>query len=99
MYTKGEWKQTSSGFEFGNGIRKFVSQQNGGHYIIAEVGGKTENEALSNAHLIAAAPDLYEALKVALTCVELWRAECKDSYHISPVITQISKAINKAEGK
>ena len=68
-YTKGEWKVTDSAFSRFTAYRG--RKQGGRTFVttalnlnqIAEAQGDTQEEAEANAHLIAAAPDMYEALK------------------------------------
>jgi len=49
-----------------------------------------KTEALANARLIAAAPDMYEALKMVIT----------DGCYMSPFVGEaVHKAISKVEGK
>ena len=63
-YTKGEWKISHSAFDRchgGKGAREFVVNKDEDE--IAEVQGNTNDKCLANAHLISAAPEMYEALK------------------------------------
>ncbi len=75
-YTKGEWKVTK-GFKVVAGIKSAQA--------VADVFGETAKEVEANAHLIAAAPDMYEALKALPEQVK-W-------------IPEVAKALAKAEGK
>lgn len=92
-YTKGEWAVTNTAFErFSTfrgkrtGARTFVT--NGFELDeIAEVQGDTEEEAEANAHLIAAAPDMYQALK------ELQKDQIVEQ------MDNIEEALRKAESK
>ena len=68
-YSKGEWEVTDSGF---NRFTTYRNKRTGGRIfvtfgedleLIAEVQGDSQEEAEANAHLIAAAPELYEAMK------------------------------------
>ena len=79
-YTKGEWK-----------VEGFNVFDNDGHSI-ASCGTYSERkhgECITNAHLISAAPDMYEALKEA-------RLHCSGGTNL---ISRIDQAIAKAEGK
>lgn len=85
-HTPGPW--TTGGF--------YVKAADG-HIMIADVtcgNGPPTDEEKANAHLIAAAPDMYEAL-VALTCSD--NDVLNDG--ASPVWAAAMKAIAKAEGK
>ena len=71
-YTKGDWKVTESAF---NRFTTYRSKRSGGRIfvtfgeelgMIAEVQGDTQEEADANARLIAAAPDMYEALEAIM---------------------------------
>jgi hypothetical protein len=71
-YTKGEWRVTNTAFARWDtyrgkrlGARTFVTV---GIEVdqVAEVHGDTDEECEANAHLIAAAPQLYETLKRTL---------------------------------
>lgn len=71
----------------------------------AEAGGRNESEALANANLIAAAPDLLAACKLALRDIEatlyLWPAEVSESPELIGARTRrevYAAAIRKAEG-
>jgi hypothetical protein len=62
-------------------------------------------ESEANAHLIAAAPDMYEALKLTYGLIELARKYFPKSIHnpdkfqLENTCAAIGKAIRKAEGK
>jgi hypothetical protein len=65
--------------------------------IICEVGRLDYNESGGNAKLIAAAPDLYEALKNARELLSWWQGERGDSIHAG-VMELADAAIAKVEG-
>lgn len=58
-----------------------------------EGGEKANIEAYSNAHIIAAAPDLLVAAKLALAYLQ------KEGFHDGDAYPALLKAITKAEGK
>ena len=58
-HTKGEWILSAGCFA--RQVKTYVT--NTDLEVIAGVEANTEKEVLANAHLIAAAPDMYEALK------------------------------------
>lgn len=100
-YTKGEWSISESKEQcFGETIvnRKIVTMTKIGK---ADVGvalginsiGNKYPEAEANAHLISAAPDMYEALKEYIEV-----ATIQDPI-ILPIFNKIKKAVAKAEGK
>ncbi|KKL87953.1 hypothetical protein LCGC14_1929560 [marine sediment metagenome] len=71
-FTKGEWKVTDSAF---SRYTTYRSNRTGGRAFVtvtedleqvAEAQGSTQEEAEANAHLIAAAPAMYEALKTLI---------------------------------
>lgn len=102
-FTRGPWRFNpgESNISHTNVIRDrsigAVDQDYGAGYHIADVwrDGELMKEAEANARLIAAAPELYEALKAALISVELDASEVNNQ---EPLIAQIKAAIQKAEG-
>ena len=57
-------------------------------------------EKLANAHLIAAAPELYEAARVALTTYQgLQKAMLRTGIDVSPVIEILKETMAKARGE
>ena len=85
-YTKGEWKLkvSKTGWQIGSE-----------HHLIAYYASTQNPEAEANAHLIAAAPDMYEALKFLVA----WDASYDDAALISKACSYARKAIAKVEGK
>ncbi len=89
--TKGEWE--------------VKTEKGGGTAIVS--GGQTiaslywfESEGMiANAHLIAAAPDCYEALKESKAQLKLWIKDHGDDIATLEAINLIDKALAKAEGK
>ena len=100
-YTKGDWEITDSAFsrfttyrKHRTGGRTFVTTLLS-RELIAEAQGDTQEEAEANAHLIAASPDMYEALRQAWA---LLATRC----HIPAIKSAADicgKALAKAEGK
>ena len=57
-------------------------------------------ECEANAHLIAAAPELYEAARVALTTYQgLQKAMLRTGIDVSPVIEILKETMAKARGE
>lgn len=83
MFTKGEWEV------IGNFVA--VQKEDGNSYEICKV-SMHDPEWKSNAQLIAAAPDMYEALIKAKAVI----ASLKEERATLEIIQQ---ALNKAEGK
>jgi hypothetical protein len=85
-YTKGEWKV----FHYGDVGQKpsAISVITDDEKLLCKLGIQKEWEA--NAHLIAAAPELYEALKAAIRIIEV-------EHIVVPV--KCIEALAKAEGK
>lgn len=94
-------KHTEGPWEVGDLVEndytpRYVEVLAGGVKIIAKATyGKTDEEAATNAHLIAAAPDLLEALKAAELLLGLQNQE--GTRFAEETINKISEAINKAE--
>jgi len=99
-YTKGEWTVTDSAFER---FHTYRSKRTGARIFvttgmeldeIAEVQGDTEEEAQANANLIAAAPDMYEALKLYQK-----HQEGTSGHYCWKCAEAINGAVTLAEGK
>ena len=81
-YTKGEWKSDQ--------FRQVVSESK----VICFIGLRghiEDDEDASNANLIAAAPDMYEALKAINAA--------KDPFNDVTIIRNMVNALRKAEGR
>ena len=95
-HSKGPWKLDDYGPKSGNVIRFEVNAANGERICELEdpeiePGGMPADEATANAELIVAAPDLYEACRLALsTCVA-----CGID---NATVRMLRRAISKAEG-
>lgn len=59
--------------------------------------GKTDEEAATNAHLIAAAPELLEACHSAYNKLVELETEAGHSLFIGEELNELERAINKAE--
>lgn len=108
-YTKGEWKLNDTAFSRYStyrgkvsGARTFVVNE--GLEQIAEAQGSTQIEAEANAHLIAAAPEMYEACKRAYRAIVNHHV---DGERIAGTICEyckgeldlLTQALAKADGK
>lgn len=99
MYTKGDWRFVPDEFNRnvpGNCIGSIEAHNKDDDLesrwvCTMEDTANAEEENLANAHLIASAPDLYEALKVAHR--ELLHAQWEDG------LDQIEEAIAKVENE
>ncbi len=85
QYTKGEWKYINGNID------------NGSHIIVTmnNIGGKV----IADAHLIAAAPEMYEALFIGLDLVMQKLYEHPDDEVSQAQKVVIDKALAKAEGR
>ena len=98
-YTKGEWKISHSAFDRchgGKGAREFVVNKDEDE--IAEVQGNTNDKCLANAHLISAAPEMYEALQKISYAVMNGNLKVNKSVAIQ-IYEIATPALAKAEGK
>lgn len=97
-YTKGPWKSMNT---VEDDIMEFT-----GPYVDIVAGpfnarqpaiaaGHSKEEALANAHLIAAAPYMYEAAKALIACLDM-NALSEEELE---GITYLDNALAKAEGK
>ena len=94
MYTKGEWKPAYHGNV--NGYEKYSVCTDTD--VVCNIHVKADgNEANANAHLIASAPDMYEALKVLVKEYNVDLEYCK--FTDIPHWEKACKALAKAEGK
>ena len=98
MYTEGEWKvNRDNRFRILSIVagKMSITRQIGPH--IGDYGLHSEN--IANANLIAAAPDMYEALKK----LEPTITSIRDAEIVHPTMKAITvealKALSKAEGK
>lgn len=120
-YTKGNWNYTPCNLGHpdnminivvqstsGNGIARIFSKDATIHGMVSRAPDR--QEAIANAHLIAAAPDMYEALKKLLSAYEqstkgkrsfnMLNADEKALYKIcEDACIKTEHAIAKAEGK
>lgn len=98
-HTPGPWVTGSGGFES-------VKTPGPNGRPIALVAGETqrwpfrEGEMLANARLIAAAPDLLEAVRDAIETIHEWHGDVAwDLYQHSPEMKRLNAAIAKVEGR
>jgi len=84
-HTKGEWK-VSDNWNVTTDNRLIVSC--GG---FSDGTHETHDENIANAHLISAAPDMYEALKVAVAILKMEGYQDNQPV-LQPMITALAKA-------
>jgi len=106
-YTKGEWQIADGTFVYclnSGGENRFDCGIQAGR---DEHGKRTSIEELeANAHLISAAPDMYEALKEWLALLDKQREEYNTSLALipgsivkeGPIARKARRALSKAEG-
>ena len=99
MYTKGEWKYYKKDYPEFLGHKMESRYIVKGLTVIAEMGGGTKEEAKANAHLIAAAPDMYEALRSGVEGIRLNPRGKERDLAIRAFMFLAEKALAKAEGK
>ena len=84
-HTKGEWKLNEDD-------RHIINLPNGIDIEVIYWNSQNE-EAMYDAQLIAAAPDMLESLKEALDQLESWNQESEDTFTMKRVREAIRKAI------
>ena len=100
-FTSGPWKESEP--DYFNDIT--ISPDLGGIAIAAvtngefmRMGGK-EEEHRANAHLIVAAPELYEALNEVMTWIDNWDPNFSDDDEWPETRDKVIKALSKARGE
>jgi len=93
-YTKGEWKVS----EFKARELRVCNEYENICYLVSM---PLEGQELANAHLIAAAPDMYEACYAFSTALAIWQKDpAKSPITLATIFNEtIGKALAKAEGK
>ena len=92
MHTKGEWKYRKKRFNYGDDIDKPLGSIMANGWFICRIDNAPEAEA--NANLIAAAPELYEALKEIESTIYWGNTLEAEARH-----KRTQQALAKAEGK
>lgn len=88
-YTKGEWRRKGNKIEaFGKGVIAYCPSPTTSDGVL---------EFIANAHLIAAAPSMHEALKLANRMLTASCAAGMQFYHGD--LDDIDKALAQAEGR
>jgi hypothetical protein len=100
--TKGEWKIAEGDFIYclnAEGTNRFNLQVQGG-YVNQKDGNRTSvSELEANAHLISAAPDMYEALNFTIRQIKELH-KLKGDFGLTNAILGLAKqTLAKAEGK
>jgi hypothetical protein len=100
-YTKGTWKLQWKAR--GNDIEAIIKPGENALVATTWFGEQYrihEAESIANAHLIAAAPDMYEALKAVVEMLDPFKTEVQKALMLhEKVEILILKALTKAEGK
>ena len=97
-YTPGPWVMSGRCYELGDGLAGINGQGwNELAGVVIKVNGRRSDEGIANARLIAAAPDLLEALKVMVRDYGAAHASCGD-LEMSPALLQAQQAIFRAIG-
>jgi hypothetical protein len=97
MHTEGPWRVSGRCYELGEGLAG-VSGPGWNELagVVVEVNGYLNDEGIANARLIAAAPDLLEALQelceIVEDAIEQKSAKDLDSFTLQPARAAIAKA-------
>ena len=94
MHTEGPWSVAETRHNYDTVIRG----PKGEPIALALIAGYTKQEGTANATLLAAAPDLLEALKVMVRDYGAAHAACGD-LEMSPALLQAQRAIARATGE
>lgn len=95
-HTQGPWNITKGANVEGDRFYGYIRETKTGYFVAELYRTSSDEEAEANGHLIAAAPELLEACRLALNIIE----QCID-YESMPINNRIniSNAIKKAEGR
>ena len=93
-HTEGPWSAAETRHNYDTIIRG----PNGEPIALALVDGYTKQEGAANTGLLAAAPDLLEALQVMVRDYSAAHASCGD-LEMSPALFQAQRAIARATGE
>ncbi len=91
-FTKGPWKITESKLQ-----NKIIIE--GDNYVISDVNDPTMNEDIANAHLIAAAPEMYEALLYLIPLIKELHNITDHKLKLDNVAYEINLLLAKARGE
>ncbi len=96
-YTKGEWKV----YQDGMAQRTSVVSEDGIGFFRANIADldRKNKEYVANAHLIAAAPNMYEALKTIAPNIRFMYEGHRDDAGLRYKYELLEQALAKAEGK
>ena len=92
-YTKGEWGMYQYETELGTEVKIYSVDNSEDIAYVGRVGFR-QAEIQANANLIAASPDMYEALKEARRNIDF-----TGYVQVSTIVNFIDRALAKAEGK
>ena len=101
-FTPGPWWPVRlDGGPRGSGAQWIIRARNNKIVVAGLPAGTVDNHELAaNVRVMAAAPDLYEACKLALNEMRAWQGECEhDATDLMyPVFTALREAIARSEG-
>lgn len=102
-WTPGPWEYNDpSKYQVGHGLFSEVAVYAPGTafpWRMCEVTGPGDDVAIANARLIAAAPELYEALAVAMIWIDNWSPDFTDDPEWPVDRDKIRAALAKAQGR
>ena len=100
-FTPGPWEREESDYpSMEETILEGCGRVVGSGYTICQMADFSEEKLAANAHLIAAAPELYEALEEFVTETRAYQSpECEECPIVGPILRIADKALAKARGE
>jgi hypothetical protein len=99
-FTPGPWDVYQTAILSGEVYQVFAPKSKSRHWIAnVQIDAGKDGDGKANANLIAAAPDLYEALKAIVDCHEIGSTQEEFCEQVYDFIEEAKTALAKAEGR